>query len=306
MWFKNIQAYRFTKPCELTAQSVNELLEQHGFVPCGSQDLTRSGWVPPLGRHGEEFVHAANGYLMVCLKRQEKVLPAAVIREALEEKIQHIEQNEARKLSRKERLSLKDEITFSMLPKAFVRSSLNFAYISLRDNMLLVDSSSVQRAEDLLHELRSAVGSLSLIPLTAKNIPIETMTHWVSSGNPSNGFLLGEECELRDNNDIHSVIRCKNHDLGASEITNHLKSGMHVSKLALSWQDRLSCVLDEKLTVKRLKFSDIVHEKASELEAEDVAQQFDVEFSIMTLELSEFFKALIAAFGGEDPSRQDD
>lgn len=300
MWFKNIQAYRFTKPCELTAESLNETLQQHEFVPCGSQDLTRSGWVPPLGRHGQEFVHATNGYLMICLKRQDKVLPAAVIREALEEKLLQIEQTEARKLSRKERLSLKDEITFSMLPKAFVRSSLHFAYISLRDNMLLVDTASVQRAEDLLQELRSVTGSLSLIPLTIKQAPIDVMTRWVSTGSLAQGFTLGEECELRDNNDIHRVIRCKNQDLAATEITNHINSGMHVSKLALVWQDRLSCVLDEKLILKRLKFSDIVHEKANEQEADDVAQQFDIEFSIMTLELSEFISALIEALGGEN------
>jgi recombination associated protein RdgC len=303
MWFKNIQAYRFTKPCELTAQSLNDFLVEHSFEPCGSQDLTRSGWVPPLGRHGSEFVHSVNDYLMVCLKRQEKILPAAVIREAMEEKIQHIEQAEARKLSRKERISMKEEITFSMLPRAFVRSSLNFAYISLRDNMLLIDSSSAQRAEDLLHELRSAVGALSLIPLTPKNVPIEVMTQWVNSGNPTYNFVLGEECELRDNADIHSIIRCKNHDLGTTEILNHLKSGMHVSKLALCWQERINFVIDEKLNIKRLKFTDIVHEKANEIDAEDVAQQFDIEFSIMTLELSEFFKALIPAFGGEDESR---
>lgn len=304
MWFKNIQAYRFTKPCELTAQTLNELLAEHSFEPCSSQDLTRSGWVPPLGRHGSELVHSVNGYMMVCLKRQEKILPAAVIREALEEKILHIEQTEARKLSRKERLTLKDEITFSMLPKAFVRSNLHYAYISLRDNMLLIDTSSAQRAEDLLHELRTVAGSLSLIPLTPKNVPIEIMTQWVNSGNPSHNFVLGEECELRDNADIHSIIRCKNQDLGTTEILNHLKSGMHVSKLALCWQERINFIIDEKLNIKRVKFTDIVHEKASEIEAEDVAQQFDIEFSIMTLELSEFLKALIPAFGGVDETRQ--
>lgn len=304
MWFKNIQAYRFTKPCELTAQTLNELLAEHSFEPCSSQDLTRSGWVPPLGRHGSELVHSVNGYMMVCLKRQEKILPAAVIREALEEKILHIEQTEARKLSRKERLTLKDEITFSMLPKAFVRSNLHYAYISLRDNMLLIDTSSAQRAEDLLHELRTVAGSLSLIPLTPKNVPIEIMTQWVNSGNPSHNFVLGEECELRDNADIHSIIRCKNQDLGTTEILNHLKSGMHVSKLALCWQERINFIIDEKLNIKRVKFTDIVHEKASEIEAEDVAQQFDIEFSIMTLELSEFLKALIPAFGGVDETLQ--
>jgi len=300
MWFKNLQLYRFSKPFELDAATLGQQLEQQGFVPCGSQDTTRSGWVPPLGRHGSEFVHATNGYLMICAKRQDKLLPAAVINEELEEKALEIELRESRQLPRKERRSLRDEVYFNLLPKAFVRSSLQFAYISPRDQLLVVDASSVKRAEELLQQLRDALGSLSVIPLVSKHQPIDVMTRWISSGQSEPGFELGEECELRDNADISSVIRCKNQDLAAAEIVNHLKTGMHVSKLALNWQQRLEFVLDEKLVVKRLRFSDIVQEQANDTEAEDVATRFDVDFSIMALELSRFIEALVDAFGGVD------
>ncbi len=302
MWFKNLQIYRFTKPYELTLETLNQQLTEQAFVPCGSQDLNRSGWVPPLGRHGNEFVHATNGYLMICLKRQDKLLPSAVVNEALEEKALTIEISEARKLPRKERQALKDEIMFSLLPRAFARSSLMYAYISPRDNLLVVDASSTKRAEELLSILRDAVGSLSVIPLTAKNLPIDVMTQWVNTGQPAEGFELGEECELRDNADVKSMIRCKNQDLASIEIVNHVKTGMHVSKLALNWEERIDCVIDDKLSIKRLRFSDLVHEKASEVEADDAAQQFDVDFSILSLELSGFFKALILAMGGEQAS----
>jgi recombination associated protein RdgC len=72
-----------------------------------------------------------------------------------------------------------------------------------------------------------------------------------------------------------------------------------VSKLALTWQQRIECLLDEKLTIKRLRFADVIQEQASEMEADDVATRFDVDFSIMALELSGFIKALVSAFGGE-------
>jgi len=300
MWFKNLQLYRFTKPFDLDASTLGQQLEQQAFVPCGSQDVTRSGWVPPLGRHGSEFVHSTNGYLMVCTKRQDKLLPGAVINEALEEKALEIESREARELPRKERRALRDEVYFSLLPKAFVRSSLQFAYISPRDQLLVVDAASAKRAEELLQDLRDALGSLSVIPLVSKHQPIDVMTRWVSSAQIATGFELGEECELRDNADVSSVIRCKNQDLTSAEIVNHLKTGMHVSKLALNWQQRLEFVLDEKLVVKRLRFADMVQEQASDIEADDAAAQFDVDFSIMALELSAFIEALAEAFGGTE------
>ena len=295
MWFKNLQLYRFTKPFELDAATLGQQLEEHSFVPCASQDTTRSGWVPPLGRHGSELVHATNGYLMVCCKRQDKLLPAAVVNEALEEKVLQIEEREARKLPAKQRRSLKDEIVFSLLPKAFARSSLQYAYISPRDNLLVVNAVSARRAEELIDDLRAALGSLSVIPLASNSQPIDVMTRWVDSAQPASGFELGEECELRDNADISCVIRCKNQNLGAAEIVSHLKTGMHVSKLALNWQQRIEFLLDEKLIIKRLRFSDLVQEQADEIEADDVATRFDVDFSIMALELAGFFKALVAS-----------
>jgi recombination associated protein RdgC len=284
MWFKNLQLYRFTKPFELDSETLGQRLAAHSFVPCGSQDTSRSGWTPPLGRHANEFVHATNGYLMVCCKRQDKLLPAVVVNEVLEEKLLKIEESEGRKLPAKQRRSLKDEVIFSLLPQAFARSSLQYAYISPRDNLLVVNAASARRAEELVEDLRTALGSLPVVP----------------SARPAPGFTLGEECELRDNADISCVIRCKNQDLTTNEIGGHLKTSMHVSKLALNWQDRIEFLLDEKLIVKRLRFSDLVQDQASEIETDDVAARFDVDFSIMALELSGFFKALLEALGGED------
>jgi recombination associated protein RdgC len=243
-------------------------------------------------------VHATNGYLMICAKRQDKLLPAAVINEELEQKAMEIEAREARQLPRKERRALRDEVYFSLLPKAFVRSSLQYAYISPRDQLLIVDAASAKRAEDLLQDLRDTLGSLSVIPLVSKQQPIDVMTSWVNSGECASGFELGEEGELRDNANINSIIRCKNQDLSSTEMVNHLKTGMHVSKLALSWQQRIEFMLDEKLVVKRLRFADMVQEQANDIEAEDAAAKFDVDFSIMALELSGFIEALTKAFGG--------
>ncbi len=300
MWFKNLQVYRFTKAFSQTPEELSETLEAKAFQPCAGQDMLKLGWVPPLGRFGSEYVHANNGYLMICAKRQEKVLPPAVINEELEERLLALEENEDRRVGRKERNQMKDEVMFELLPRAFARSSLQFAYIDANDGLLVVNSSSVKRAEELIGLLRDAVGPLSLIPLTAKNLPIQVMTDWVEKGQVADGFELGQACELRDNDDVSSVIRCTNLNLESEEINNHIKASMHASKLALSWQERVECIVDDKLAVKRLRFTDVVQEKADEVDAQDFAEQFDVDFAIMTLELSAFIKALMEAFGGEN------
>lgn len=297
MWFKNLRLYRFTETFTTTPEELNTLLAEHRFQPCGNLDAMRYGWVPPLGRHGSELVHAANGYIMLCAKQQEKLLPAAVVNEALEEKLYAINQEEGRSVGRKERASLKDEIIFSLMPKAFTKSSLNYAYIAPHEGLLVINATSASRAENFLNALRDALGSLRILPVTPTNAPPQVMTPWLLSGQAPAGFQLGDECELQASKDGR-IIRCKNQDLTADEVRNHIEAGMFVKRLSLLWNEAIHCVIDDQFAIKRLKFEDSIRTKVEDTNPETAAEQFDVEFSVMTLELSAFIAAIIDAFGG--------
>ncbi len=304
MWFKNLQVYRFTKAFELSPEVLAQQLSEQAFQACGSQDLSRYGWVAPLGHHGagdqgSEYIHAANGYIMICAKKQEKVLPAAVINEQVAERVIAIQTGEGRGVGRKERQNLKEEVTFELLPKAFCRSSLQFAYIAPQQGLLVVNAASSKRAEELLSHLRETIGSVPVIPLTANNLPQQVMASWLKTGQPPKGFELGHECELRDPSDEGGVIRCKHQELAAEEITNHIKAGMYVSKLGLCWQGGIECMVDDQLAIKRLNFTDLIQDKVDQVDAQDAAEQFDVDFSIMTQELSALIKDITDVFGGE-------
>jgi recombination associated protein RdgC len=299
MWFKNLQVYRLPSSFEISPEDLTEHLKPDQFTPCGSQELSRAGWVPPLGDNAEMLLHSSNGYWMFCSRRQDRLLPASVIKEVHDERVQDKEQAEDRKLSGKERRDLKEEIQFELLPRAFVKSSRQFGYISAKDRMLVIDSRSATNAEAFVSQIRESVGSFPAIPLTSSSSPIDVMTSWLVGGQLPSGFELGEECEIRDNADIKSIIRFKNQNLRSDELISMLNNGMHVSKLALIWQERVECIIDENLGISRLRFSDVVLTKSDEVEAETVEEQFDVDFSIMTLELSTFMASLLNAFGGE-------
>lgn len=303
MWFNNLQVYRFTKPFRLTAEVLDEQLAAHPFAPCNNQQTSSYGWVTPLGKHSPQYVHATNGYLMICAREQEKILPAAVINEKLEEKVRELEEKESREVYRKEKTAIKEELMFDLLPRAFARSRLQYAYIAPRQGLLIVNSASAKRAENLLNQLRESIGSLAVIPLSCKNIASHSMTHWLSSGDIPQPFTLGQDCMLKDLQQ-GSSIRCKQHDLQSDDITAHIKSGMMVSQLQLQWKDKLLCVIDEKLAIKQLKFTDVVQEQANASNSDDAASQFDADFAIMSAELDDFIRDLVAAFGGEDSSEQ--
>ncbi len=300
MWFKNLAVYRFTEPFTLTSSDLDLKLQQQLFRPCGSHDEFSFGWTSPLGKGGDVLVHAANGFMMICGKKEEKVIPASVINEMLQEKVSEVEEQEARKLSGKERTRIKDELIFELLPRAFSFSRKTFAYIDSQGGWLVVDAASPKKAEDLLSQLRKCIGSLPVVPIGASIKASPVMTHWLLHHDAPKDILIENECELRSPEEEGAIIRCKRHDLALPEIKNHLDSGKQVIKLAITWADRLSFVLDETLSVKRLKFLDLIQDQASEIEAIDEAEQFDADFSIMTAELSQFFPRLLELFNAEN------
>jgi len=301
MWFKNLALYRFTEPFSLAADELEEKLADKRFTPCGKQEEFTMGWTSPVGGSVEQLIHASNGFMMLCLKKEEKVIPAAVINEMLLEKVFEKEEQEARKLSKKERTALKDELIFELLPRAFSFSKRTFAYIDPKGGWIIVDAASAKKAEDLLSHLRKCLGSLPVVPVNPVDKPVAIMTEWlVNNSSTPKDLVIEDECELRSPEEDGSIIRCKRHNLSLPEITNHLDTGKQVIKLAVNWTDRLSFIVDENLAIKRLKFLDLIQDQVSDTDAEDEVARFDVDFSIMTLELSNFLPRLLEIFGGEN------
>lgn len=295
MWFKNLTLFQLTEPFPYDATTLAAKLQAAPFRPCLSQELQTHGWVSPTGQQQGELVHAVGPFLLVCLKSEEKILPAAVVNELLAEKIEEIEEREARAVRRKEKDRLRDEIMQELLPRAFTRSRLHYAYLDTRGGWLVVNSSSRKAVELLTGMLRKTLGSLPIVPPKVAAAPAAVMTGWLKDGAPA-GVELADECELRDSGEGGGVVRCKRQDLRSEEIDAHLLAGKQVTRLALHWDGRLSVVLGDDLSVRRLRFADVVQEQLDDVEAADEQSLFDAQFALMTGELGEFLPRLLALF----------
>jgi recombination associated protein RdgC len=305
MWFKNLRLFRLTQPFTLSPEALHEQLLEKAFHPCTSLEPFSYGWTAPLGEESEQLTHAANGYIMLCARREEKVLPPAVVRESMGEKIRQIEEEQDRKVRRKERDEIKDNVLHDLLPRAFTRSTYTYSYIDPKAGWLVIDTATAPKAEELLSLLRNSLGSLPALPPAVIDSPSHVMTRWLGGQAPASDFSLQDQCELRDPGEEGGIIRCTKLDLTSEEIQAHLKAGKRTTRLAIQWQDHLSCIISEDLSIKRLRFLDLIQEAAQEVEAEDAASRFDADFAIMTLELSRFIPALLQVFGGEDKSAWD-
>ncbi len=299
MWFKNLIVYRLDENLDIAPDQWQELLEARAFTPCSSQQPASMGWAPPLGRGASELAHTGTGFTLLSARREERLLPPGVVREAVDEKVAAIELDQGRRVGRKERRDLAEEITFELMPKAFTRSRHTSGMLLQGQKLLLVDSASRTRAEEWLELLRECVGSLPVRPVTTGTAPTSVFTGWLSGERPlPTGVVLGDQCELRSPLEDGATARISRQSLEGEEIATHLAAGKLAFKLALEWNETTSFVLTDALEFKRLRFSDVMQEQASQDGAADAAAEFDAGAHLMALELARMLPAVWELFGG--------
>lgn len=294
-WFKNAMIYRLTKSLDWSEKTLSDALENNQYHSCNQSEMSKFGWSTPL--KGSELLYFTVGkQILLLAQKEEKILPAHVIKRELDARVEKLEQAENRKLKKVEKQTLKDDVVATLLPRAFSKYQQTALWIDAENNLIYVDAASAKRAEDALALLRKSLGSLPVVPLTFANEPSLVMQEWVAKESIPQWLVSLEEAELRDAN--NGVIRCKQQALDSDEILS-LVNSKYVTKLALEWEEHLSFVLNEDCSLKRLKFADQIREKNDDILKEDYAQRFDADFVLMTGILSKLTENLLHDFGGE-------
>lgn len=300
LWFRNIQAYRLAKGHGITASEIAEKLARKPFLPCGSHELFSQGWIAPATHAPDLFTADYQGAVLVCLKTEEKLLPAGVIRQQAEVRIQQVEATENRKVGRREAREIRERIAEELTPRAFVRARYQRALLDLEQNWVWVESGSAAKAENLLSMLRETLGSLPTRLLDTQTSPQTAMTLWLQEGAPV-PLALDADCELRFPGEGGAIARLTRQPLEEEEIKQHLLAGKLATRLGLVWEDRIAFQLLENLALKRLSMLDVLQEQIEDVSAEDQAALFDASLALMVGELRAFFPALIEVLGGETP-----
>ena len=296
MWFKNLQIYRLPAPWKITPDQLAAAIAPQAFTPCSSLELLSQGWVSP--RNNGLFVHTVNRQMMILLGTEKKLLPASVINQITKARAAEIEEQQGFAPGRKQMRELKESVTDELLPRAFSIQSSTWVWIDPMNGWLVIDAGSTGKAEEVLKLLIKAIDKFPLETLRTVMSPATAMTAWLASDEAPSGFTVDQDTELRSTGEGKATVRYVRHALEADDVRRHIESGKQCTRLAMTWNDKISFVLTEGLAVKRIAPLDVLKEDSDSTTKND-DERFDSDMMLMTGELHLMLSALVEALGGQ-------
>ncbi|HMN81233.1 MAG TPA: recombination-associated protein RdgC [Burkholderiaceae bacterium] len=298
MWFRNLIVYTAPRNWDLDAQTLAERLAPHAFAPATSLEEANMGWVSP--RDGDpSLVYSVGPQMLLALREEKKLLPAKVISQVVKQRAEQIEEQEGIKPGRRRLKELKEQVRDELLPRAFSLASDTRVWIDPVDGWICVDTSSANRAGEVFTRLVRAIDGFPAKTLRTVESAGGAMTAWLVTDEPPVGFTIDQDVELRAR-DSKATVRFANQTLAIDDVTRHTQAGKQCTKVALTWAQRVSFVLTDKLEIKRVRPLDVIKDEGAggETDGADADERFASDWTLMTGELSRLLADVVQALGG--------
>lgn len=295
--FKNLIVYRIEPAWSQELTSAEDALQSLRYAPCGASQEKSVGWVPPRGDENGLLIESIQGQWILEFMIEAKSVPGSVVRRKLEERMAHIEATAGRKPGKKEQKDLKEDILHELLPMAFSRYSRVTVWIDRENRRLVVNASNVSRSDEIVSSLVQALQGfgVSLVHTTIE--PAAAMSGWLHSQEPPAEFTIDRECELKASDESKAVVRYAKHALDIDEVRQHIENGKRPTRLAMTWDDRVSFELTEGMQMRKIVFLEGTDQAAPGADKKE--DDFDADAAIATGELGQLIPALLEALGGE-------
>jgi recombination associated protein RdgC len=293
--FRNVRYFRIKGDWPRSEEAVSTALSTDAFTPCRALVERSSGWIPVDAGQSELLARRLNGADLFRLRSQSRVLPPAVINEAVEERVDEFRARMQQDPSHREKRRLKAETRDALLPKAMLKSDRIWGYVDLDEKIIGINSAQEATCDRFLQHVRIAIKDLKTTPLQFNN-PVESLLTGIFLGTPPARFHVGRECRMQDAKDAGSSVRWTDFDLTDKTIRDHVADGMRLTHLAVEYDNILSCVIDENGGLSKLRLLG-ADDKDTQDDGDQLARQ-DAEFVLLSGTLRQLLGDLKKLLGG--------
>jgi recombination associated protein RdgC len=297
--FKNVMVYRIVSGWSATQAQLEEALESARYTECGASQEKSVGWVEPRGEAHGPLVEIVGGQWLLKLMIEIKTVPGSVVKRKVQDQLAQIEATTGRKPGKKEKREISEDARLALLPMAFTKQSSVTVWIDPKAQLLVLDCASQAKADEVMTGLIKAVDGLAVQLVNTQTSPAAAMSTWLSTHEAPQGFSVDRECELKAADESKAVVRYTRHALDTEEVSQHIAMGKVPTRVAMTWNDRVSFVLTEALQLKKIAFLDMVFEGSPASPGDRKDDGFDADAAIATGELVQLIPDLLEALGGE-------
>ena len=295
--FKNALVYRIEHWAQPPLSEIEKRLQGVRFVGCGDSQPESIGWGEPRGEPNAAMVESIGGQLIMRLATETKAVPGSVVKNEVKARLDAIEKDTGRRPKGKMVKELKEEVIHALLPRAFPTRSDTLLWVDPKGQWIVVGAGGVKKADALVTGIIELLGGGLKISLVQTALaPATAMAAWLGQKEAPAGFAIDRECELKQPDTEKASVRYSRHTLDIDEVGEHIKQGKLPRQLALTWAGRVSFLLTEALTLKKIELLDTVFEAANPGNKDEGA--FETDVALFTGELRLLIDDLVEALGG--------
>jgi recombination associated protein RdgC len=284
---KNLTIFRSQKNWKPAFEKLNENLSIPGKL----------GYSWKVLRDGLPYITVGENHLLT-LEFQSKLIPTQVINAELKKHLEMIEGQQGYKAGKKQKRDIKEAIIMKLQEQAFVTSRFINVWINTKHDLLCIETTSQNVADDAIPLLVRDLG-YSGKPIVTTRGTKEFMRKMIDEV-VLNDFELGSSCVLSAPGE--KTIHYKNESLDTVAVRNYLAEGRNPTKLELSFRgDEAIFTIDENLKISKISLPDIKNERS---EGETEEDYFDSTFTILAGQCIEIINALIEQLGEQSLDQQ--
>jgi recombination associated protein RdgC len=310
--FRNLRLYKLTSAWPESEQALSELLANGTFKPCASFAQRSLGWEPPAVELPGMLARRVAGADLLRLRHQVRLLPAAAIREALDDRLAEFLKRTGEPATAREKRELLEEVRARLLPQALLKSDRIHGFYAPAEHLLGIDTASATTAERFLDQLRLALGSLAVVPLEFSRPTRELLTQ-IFLGQGPEDFYAGQECRMQDPSIPGAYVNWMHIDLSDPLVRKHVREGLAVERLAIEYAATIGCTLDIDNVLRKVKLPGLDNDQAppsantpsTDAEGSDnrsgeleTLAEFDATFAMLTGAVTQLVAALRKALAG--------
>jgi recombination associated protein RdgC len=254
MLFKNLTAYRFTKPWRIALSDLEAGAAQRPSRDCQMQELEHVGFDHIHEKTRLRVWPIQNEQVfLVKVTHTKRLLPSSVVKDEARKVIAEREKTTGEKVKGAEKKEIIANVRDSLLEKAFQKKSNIQAIIHLGEQEIWIDQVAEKKCMMVLNLLRKVAGSLPVEPISSSGEIVQQLSSWLlNEKNCPEGIEIGDAAKLVDTEDARAQVNIKRQDLHSEEIRALLDARCVIS-LVIEIGGQLSAELTNNRVLKSIK-----------------------------------------------------